>query len=174
MADKIEPRASFPWSDSDMYMSVSGYTAILPWRKFAEDDELNILLNKGVARVLITSLQAVVAKATKEGKTHAAIQDLIDEVCISPKIATRGDLQTVGAKRAEIVSALLQESLAKASKTVNEATFNHLLPQFAAKHKSRVDAALYAWKDLYVKPTAKASSAPSGETVDATVSVDDL
>jgi hypothetical protein len=170
----IEMRASFLWADDSMYMSVSGYVAILPWRKFADDDELNILLNKGVARVLITSLQALVTKATKEGKTHAAIQSLIDESCINPKVATRGDLQTVGAKRAEIVSGLLQESLTRAGKTVNEATFNHLLPQFATKHRARVDDALHAWKSLYVKPTAKAASTPSGETVDASVSVDDL
>jgi hypothetical protein len=170
-----EARASFLWADDSMYMSVSGYTAILPWRKFTDDDELNILLNKGVARVLITSLQALVAKAVKEGKSHAAIQASIDESCINPKVATRGDLQTVGAKRAEIVSGLLQESLAKAGKTVNEATFNHLLPQFAAKHRARVDDALHAWKNLYVKPTVKVTVLEGIRgTVDTTVNVDDL
>ena len=167
----------FAYADNSLFMSVSGYIGILPWRQLSDDPELNILANKGVARVLITPAQAHVEKLAKDGKTHAEISASLQTFLAAGKANTRGDMQTVGAKRVELLTVMLQAALDKAGKKVNEATFAKLLGDYGVKHKARVDAELATWLTTYVKPTpnkARGTAAATTETIDESVSVDDL
>jgi hypothetical protein len=170
--DIAEIKAALPADDS-LYMSVSGYIGVVPWRTLSADPEMNILANKGVARVLITSGQALVDKLVKEGKSHAEIVAELNKLFASGKVGTRGEMQTVGAKRTEIATRLMTEALAKAGKTVNQATFDHLLTGYANKARDRIDAELRTWLGTYVKPTGKTAK-PSAGAIDADVSIDDL